>query len=221
MTHELKTPISTISLASQMINDSSIPAESKNMKNISRIIEDESKRLGYQVEKVLQMAIFDRGKLKLKLKQADMNDLVLSVINNFTIQVDKLGGSIAGELNAANSLVNIDTVHFTNVISNLVDNAVKYSPETPDILIATENRNGRLLIRVRDKGIGFKKEDQKRIFEKFYRVPTGNVHNVKGFGLGLSYVKKIVEEHDGTISLKSELNKGSEFEISLPVKSYS
>jgi two-component system phosphate regulon sensor histidine kinase PhoR len=221
MTHELKTPISTISLASQMINDPSIPAESKNMKNISRIIEHESKRLGYQVEKVLQMAIFDRGKLKLKLKQADINDLILSVINNFTIQVDKLGGKITGELNANNSLVNIDTVHFTNVISNLVDNAVKYSQEKPDILVSTENINGRLIIRVRDKGIGIKKEDQKRIFEKFYRVPTGNVHNVKGFGLGLSYVKKIVEEHEGSISLKSEFNKGTEFEISLPIKNHS
>jgi signal transduction histidine kinase len=221
MTHELKTPISTISLASQMINDPSIPAESKNMKNISRIIEDESKRLGYQVEKVLQMAIFDRGKLKLKLKQTDINDLILSVINNFTIQVDKLGGKITGELNAANSQVKIDTVHFTNVISNLVDNAVKYSPEKPEILVSTENKNGKLLIRIRDKGIGIKKEDQKRIFEKFYRVPTGNIHNVKGFGLGLSYVKKIVEEHEGSIAIKSELNKGTEFEICLPQKNNS
>ena len=221
MTHELKTPISTISLASQMINDPSIPSESKNMKNISRIIEDESKRLGYQVEKVLQMAIFDRGKLKLKLKQTDINDLILSVINNFTIQVDKLGGKITGELNAANSQVKIDTVHFTNVISNLVDNAVKYSPDKPEILVSTENKNGKLLIRVRDKGIGIKKEDQKRIFEKFYRVPTGNIHNVKGFGLGLSYVKKIVEEHEGSIAIKSELNKGTEFEICLPQKNNS
>lgn len=217
MTHELKTPISTISLASQMINDPSIPTESKNMKNISRIIEDESKRLGYQVEKVLQMAIFDRGKIKLKLKLADINDLVLSVINNFTIQVDKLGGKISGELNASKSELKIDTIHFTNVISNLVDNAVKYSPEKPEILVSTENRNGKLLIKVRDNGIGIKKEDQKRIFEKFYRVPTGNIHNVKGFGLGLSYVKKIVEEHQGTITLKSELNKGTEFEICLPL----
>jgi two-component system phosphate regulon sensor histidine kinase PhoR len=218
MTHELKTPISTISLASQMINDTSIPAESKNMGNISRIIEDESKRLGYQVEKVLQMAIFDRGKIKLKLKLTDINDLILSVINNFTIQVDKLGGKITGELNASNSQLEIDTVHFTNVISNLVDNAVKYSPEKPEILVRTENRNGKFLIKVKDNGIGIKKEDQKRIFEKFYRVPTGNIHNVKGFGLGLSYVKKIVEDHQGTITLKSEVNKGSEFEICLPVK---
>lgn len=218
MTHELKTPISTISLASQMINDSSIPAESKNMSNISRIIEDESKRLGYQVEKVLQMAIFDKGKIKLKLKLTDINDLIFSVINNFTIQVDKLGGSITGELNAPDSQLKIDTVHFTNVVSNLIDNAVKYSRGKPEIKVSTENRNGKLLIRVKDNGIGIKKEDQKRIFEKFYRVPTGNIHNVKGFGLGLSYVKKIVEEHQGTITLQSEINKGTEFEISLPMK---
>jgi two-component system phosphate regulon sensor histidine kinase PhoR len=218
MTHELKTPISTISLASQMINDQSIPTESKNMKNISRIIEDESKRLGYQVEKVLQMAIFDRGKIKLKLKLTDINDLIISVINNFTIQVDKLGGKITGELSAARSQLKIDTVHFTNVISNLIDNAIKYSPEKPEIFVTTENRNGRFLIKVRDNGIGIKKEDQKRIFEKFYRVPTGNIHNVKGFGLGLSYVKKIVEEHQGSITLKSEPNKGTEFEICLPLK---
>ena len=218
MTHELKTPISTISLASQMINDQSIPTESKNMKNISRIIEDESKRLGYQVEKVLQMAIFDKGKIKLKLKLTDINDLIISVINNFTIQVDKLGGKITGELSAIKSQLKIDTVHFTNVISNLIDNAIKYSPEKPEILVTTENRNGRFLIKVRDNGIGIKKEDQKRIFEKFYRVPTGNIHNVKGFGLGLSYVKKIVEEHQGSITLKSEPNKGTEFEICLPLK---
>lgn len=218
MTHELKTPISTISLASQMINDPSIPAESKNMSKISRIIEDESKRLGYQVEKVLQMAIFDRGKIKLKLKLTDVNDLILSVINNFTIQVDKLGGRITGELNASDCQLKIDTVHFTNVISNLVDNGVKYSLGKPEILVSTENMNGKLLIRVKDNGIGIKKEDQRRIFEKFYRVPTGNIHNVKGFGLGLSYVKKIVEEHQGTITLRSEVNKGAEFEICLPMK---
>lgn len=218
MTHELKTPISTISLASQMINDPSIPAESKNMNKISGIIQDESKRLGYQVEKVLQMAIFDKGRIKLKLKQVDINDLIISVINNFAIQVEALGGKISGELNATESQIEIDTVHFTNVISNLLDNAVKYSPEKPEILVQTENKNGRILIRVKDHGIGIKKEDQKRIFEKFYRVPTGNIHNVKGFGLGLSYVKKIVEEHQGTISLKSEINKGTEFEIGLPMK---
>ncbi len=219
MTHELKTPISTISLASQMLNDNSIPEESKNLGNISRIISDESKRLGYQVEKVLQMAIFDRGRIRLKRKSTDINELVQNVITNFDLQVSNRSGSLSGELNAESALLEVDPVHFTNVVSNLVDNAIKYSREAPEISINTLNLNGQLLIRVSDRGIGIKKEDQRRIFEKFYRVPTGNVHNVKGFGLGLSYVKMIVEEHRGTVNLKSEIGKGTEFEISIPVNS--
>lgn len=219
MTHELKTPISTISLASQMLDDKSIPDESKNTGNISKIIGDESKRLGYQVEKVLQMAIFDRGRIRLKRKKADINQLIENVITTFELQVNKLGGSITENLNADRSELSVDPVHFTNVVSNLVDNAIKYSGEKPEIRIETMNRNGKLLIRVADSGIGIKKEDQRRIFEKFYRVPTGNIHNVKGFGLGLPYVKKIVEEHHGTISVKSEVNKGTEFEITIPVNS--
>jgi two-component system phosphate regulon sensor histidine kinase PhoR len=219
MTHELKTPISTISLASQMLNDNSIPQESKNLGNISRIIGDESKRLGYQVEKVLQMAIFDKGRIRLKFKNTDLNDLVQNVITNFDLQVQNQAGSITGELNARDALLEVDPVHMTNVISNLVDNAIKYSGEAPEISIGTFNRDGELVIRVADRGIGIKKEDQRRVFEKFYRVPTGNVHNVKGFGLGLSYVKKIVEEHKGTVEMKSEFGHGTEFEISIPENS--
>jgi two-component system phosphate regulon sensor histidine kinase PhoR len=217
MTHELKTPISTISLASQMLNDKSIPEKSKNLGHISRVIEDESKRLGYQVEKVLQMAIFDRGKIKLKFREVDIHDLILGVINNFSIQIDKMNGRIIEELNASNPVLKLDTVHFTNVISNLIDNAIKYSKENPEIRISTETRNSKLIIRIKDNGVGISKEDQKKIFEKFYRVPIGNIHNVKGFGLGLSYVKKIVETHNGNIRIKSEPNKGTEFEIYLPV----
>ena len=217
MTHELKTPISTISLASQMLNDRSIPNESKNFDNISRIIGDESKRLGYQVEKVLQMAVFDRGRIRLKRKKTDINELVHNVITNFKLQVNSREGSIQEKCNAEDAVLEVDPVHFTNVVSNLVDNAIKYSKEAPEISIRTLNRNGQLLIKVADKGIGIRKEDQQRIFEKFYRVPTGNVHNVKGFGLGLSYVKKIVEEHRGAVKLTSEINKGTEFEISIPV----
>ncbi|MFC2098690.1 ATP-binding protein [Bacteroidota bacterium] len=219
MTHELKTPISTISLASQMLNDKSIPNESKNFDNISRIIGDESKRLGYQVEKVLQMAIFDRGRIRLKRKKTDINELIQNVITNFDLQVKSREGSISGECNAEDAILEVDPVHFTNVVSNLVDNAIKYSKEAPEIRIETINRNGQLVVKVADRGIGIKKEDQRRIFEKFYRVPTGNVHNVKGFGLGLSYVKKIVEEHRGTVNLTSEFNEGTEFEISIPVNS--
>jgi two-component system phosphate regulon sensor histidine kinase PhoR len=219
MTHELKTPISTISLASQMLNDESIPAESKNYGNISRIIGDESKRLGYQVEKVLQMAIFDQGRIKLKKKKTDINELIHNVITNFTLQIENKNGAIKEDYSAENAVLHVDNVHFTNMISNLVDNAIKYSREEPAISVSTLNRNEKLIIRVKDSGIGIKKEDQRRIFEKFYRVPTGNIHNVKGFGLGLSYVKKIAEEHHGFLKLKSEPGMGTEFEISFPVNS--
>jgi two-component system phosphate regulon sensor histidine kinase PhoR len=219
MTHELKTPISTISLASQMLNDKTIPTESKNYDNISRIIRDESKRLGYQVEKVLQMAIFDQGRIKLKKKKTDVNELVHHVIINFTLQIENKNGTVVEEYAADPAVLNVDNVHFTNMISNLVDNAIKYSGEAPSIHVSTLNHNGKLVIRVKDNGIGIRKEDQRRIFEKFYRVPTGNIHNVKGFGLGLSYVKKIAEEHHGSVNLKSEPGKGTEFEISLPVNS--
>ena len=192
---------------------------SKNLGNISRIIGDESKRLGYQVEKVLQMAVFDRGRIRLKLKKTDINELVQNVITNFDLQVRNQAGSITGELNADAAVADVDPVHLTNVISNLVDNAIKYSGEAPVINISTLNRNEQLVIKVADRGIGIKKEYQKRVFEKFYRVPTGNVHNVKGFGLGLSYVKKIVEEHRGTVEMNSEFGLGTEFEICIPLNS--
>jgi two-component system phosphate regulon sensor histidine kinase PhoR len=217
MTHELKTPISTISLASQMLSDDSIPVENKNFGHISRIIDTESKRLGVQVEKVLQMAIFDKGKLKLKYKGIDIHDLVEQAVENFKIQVKKRNGNIEWEAGATESIIRGDEVHLTNVLSNLFDNAMKYSREAPEIKISTRNSNGNVILSIEDNGIGISKENQKRIFEKFYRVPTGNVHNVKGFGLGLSYVKKIIEIHNGSIHLKSELNRGTKFDITLPL----
>ncbi len=217
MTHELKTPISTISLVSQMLNDTSIPLENKNFGHISKIIDTESRRLSVQVEKVLQMAVFDQGHIKLKLKILELHDLVASVLNNFELQVKKRGGKIEWTPGATNSTVKIDEVHFTNVISNLLDNALKYCKEIPEIKIETRNENDSLMLIVRDNGIGISKENQKRVFEKFYRVPTGNIHNVKGFGLGLNYVKKIVEIHNGSIELKSELKKGTMFVIKIPV----
>lgn len=217
MTHELKTPISTISLASQMLNDSNISVENKNFSNISRIIENESTRLGYQVEKVLQMAILDKGKISLKLKKMNVHDLLHSVCSNFEIQVEKMEGELNTLYKAENPNVDVDEVHFTNVMSNLLDNAVKYCREKPVITIGTKNEKQNLVIYVEDKGIGISKENQNRIFEKFYRVHSGNLHNVKGFGLGLSYVKRIVEMHEGHIKIKSELNKGSYFGIYLPL----
>ncbi len=217
MTHELKTPISSISLAAQMLSDKSIPHEAKNFDHISSVIHDESKRLGYQVEKVLQMAIFDKGTFKLKQKPADMMEILSQVMNNFTLQIEDRHGEIDVDFEAENTRVFVDKMHITNVVSNLIDNALKYSKDEPRIRIKTWNRDNKLFLSVRDNGIGIKKEDQKRIFEKFYRVPTGNLHNVKGFGLGLSYVKKIVDEHGGNISMRSEFGKGTEFIISLPL----
>ena len=146
-----------------------------------------------------------------------LNELIHNVISNFALQIENKSGVINEDYNADNAILHVDTVHFTNMISNVVDNAIKYSKEEPEISVRTFNRNEKLIIQVKDRGIGIKKEDQRRIFEKFYRVPTGNIHNVKGFGLGLSYVKKIVEEHHGSVHLRSELNKGTEFEICLPV----
>lgn len=218
MTHELKTPISTISLATQMLKDSSIPAERKDYSYISNIIENESKRLGYQVEKVLQMAIFDKGGVKLKFKEKDIHGILENVIQTFEIQVKKRGGKLNSQLLAEYPVCNVDEVHITNVFYNLLDNALKYSKETPEINVATSGKNGSLQVIVSDNGIGISKDNQKRIFEQFYRVPTGNIHNVKGFGLGLSYVKKIVEYHQGKINVNSELNKGSSFKVSLPIQ---
>ena len=218
MTHELKTPISTISLASQMLNDRSIPEEQKNLGQISRIIQTESKQLGYQVERVLQMAIFDHGELKLKNEAVNMHDIIETVAQNFLLQMDKRGGKLAFLPEADQAVVTGDLVHLTNVVSNLMENAMKYTNRNPEITITTKNENNSLIISVADNGMGISKEDQKRIFDKFYRVPTGNVHNVKGFGLGLSYVKLIVEEHRGAIKIKSELNKGSRFDIHLPLE---
>jgi two-component system phosphate regulon sensor histidine kinase PhoR len=221
MTHELKTPISTISLASQMLSDRSIPDEQKNLGQISRIIHTESRQLGYQVERVLQMAIFDHGELKLKREQVDLHDIIETVAQNFLLQMDKRGGKLEFLPEADQSVVTGDPMHLTNVVSNLMENAMKYTSRNPEITISTMNENNSLVLSVADNGIGISKEDQKRIFDKFYRVPTGNVHNVKGFGLGLSYVKLIVDEHGGNIKIKSEYNKGSRFDIHLPLEEQS
>ena len=217
MTHELKTPISTISLASQMLGDPKIPNENKNLERISGIITQESKRLGYQVERVLQAAVFNQGKMKLKLKEIDMHEIIESSIANFGIQVDSKGGLLVPSLHADNSILRVDKVHISNILSNLFDNALKYCDKTPEIFVETRNVSGKFILAVRDNGMGISKADQGRIFERFFRVTTGNLHNIKGFGLGLSYVRKVIEEHKGTISIDSELGKGTTFTIELPL----
>jgi two-component system phosphate regulon sensor histidine kinase PhoR len=216
MTHELKTPISTISLASQMLRDVSVSHTTKSVDHISSVIYDESQRLTNQVEKVLQMAVFNEGKLKLKFTEIDINKLLEGIVANFEIRLSTENGTLIKDLSAENPYINGDEVHITNVIFNLLDNAMKYSKGEPQIELLTENKNGFVVVHVKDYGIGIPKEHQNQIFERFYRVPTGNLHNVKGFGLGLSYVKRIVEVHNGKIKLESTVGKGTRFRIFFP-----
>ena len=219
MTHELKTPISSISLAAQMLNDESVTKSPVMMKHLGGVINDESKRLRFLVEKVLQMSMFDRKKAIFKKKELNLNELAENVANTFTLRVEHTGGHITTKLNATEPTIYVDEMHFTNVIFNLLDNAVKYrDPERPvELFINTWNDKEHLYLSVRDNGLGIKKENLKKIFEKFYRVHTGNVHDVKGFGLGLAYVKKIVELHKGEIHAESEKGKGTNFIITLPI----
>jgi two-component system phosphate regulon sensor histidine kinase PhoR len=181
------------------------------------MIRDENKRLGTLVESVLQSAVIERGELTLKPEKLEVNELIQEVATNFEIQVNQRGGKVNLKLNAAHDFVNGDKVHLSNVIFNLLDNANKYSFDTPDITISTGNATDKIIISVSDKGIGINKENQKKIFERLYRIPTGNVHNVKGFGLGLSYVKAVIEKHSGEVDVTSEPGKGSTFTLSLPL----
>lgn len=216
MTHEFKTPISTISLATQMLGDEAIAGSPTIFKRYLGIIRDENKRLGSQVEKVLQTAQMERGEVQLKLGTVNVHQIIERVLENISPQIELREGIIEIDLKAENPEIQADEVHLTNILFNLLDNANKYSPEKPLIKITTENTEKGLSIKVSDQGIGMTKESVKNIFEKFYRVPTGNVHDVKGFGLGLSYVKKMVEEHHGRINVASKLGEGSEFEVVLP-----
>ncbi len=213
MTHEFKTPISTISLAVEVMKDSDVKKDSGKMNRYLNIIQDENRRLGTQVEKVLQMALLDKGEVKLRLDSVDIHETIEQVLTNLSVQIEQKNGIVNLELEADNSEIVADEVHLTNIIYNLLDNANKYSPENPEITIRTENVGNLLKISISDKGIGMTKDQIARIFERFYRVPTGNLHDVKGFGLGLSYVKKMVELHNGQIVVDSKLGEGSKFEI--------
>ena len=216
MTHEFKTPISTISLACEVLNDKSIEKTEERTGKYVKMIRDENKRLSLLVENILQTAILDKGEFKLKIQSTDIHSLIEQTILNIKLQVENKDGEITTELNAEKHVINADRVHITNIIFNLIDNALKYSNEKPNIKITTRSDREGIFISVKDNGIGISKENQHRIFDTMYRVHTGNVHNVKGFGLGLSYVKAVVEKHGGSISVESELNKGSTFTVYLP-----
>lgn len=220
MTHEFKTPISSISLAAQMLQDESITKTPTMLRHAAKVIVDETKRLRFQVDKVLQMSMFERNKVTFKMQDADINEIVENVVNTFALKVQSAGGKIETDIGAVDSDIYVDQMHFTNVVFNLMDNAYKYrNQDKPLVLhISTWNDDRHVCLSIEDNGIGIKRDNLKKIFEKFYRVHTGNRHDVKGFGLGLAYVRQIVSLHKGTISAESEVGKGTKFTIKLPMR---
>ena len=220
MTHEFKTPISTISIAAQMLADKTVNKSEETYERLGNVIDGETRRLRYQVEKVLQMSLFDNNNIALKLQELDANEITENVVETFSLKVSQIGGTLDMKLEAYNPFINADEMHFTNVIFNLLDNAFKYRREDEPLAIEVHTFNQgetHFCISISDNGIGIQKDNLKRIFDKFYRVHTGDKHNVKGFGLGLAYVQKMIELHHCTIKASSELGKGTKFTIILPL----
>ena len=211
MTHEFKTPLATISLAVDALKNEKVMADKQKVEYFSGIIKDENKRMNKQVESILHAALLDKEDMQLTLKPAHAHEMIQTALNNIELPLKEKNGKLIVSLNASNDCILADEVNFTNIINNLLDNAVKYSRELPVIKVTTSNFNSHLRIKIEDNGIGMSKETVQRIFEKFYRAHTGNIHNVKGFGLGLSYVKSIVDAHHGKIKVVSTLGKGSSF----------
>jgi two-component system phosphate regulon sensor histidine kinase PhoR len=220
MTHEFKTPIATISLAVDALRNEKVKSDHQKMTYFSDIIKEENQRMNRQVETILKSALMDRQEIQLNLKPLNAHQVIQDVIDNFMLRLQEKGGGIELSLNAERDVIEADEVHFSNLINNLMDNAVKYSKENvpPKISIFTTSTLKKFIIRIEDNGIGMSRETLKRIFEKFYRAHTGNIHNVKGFGLGLSYVEDIVEAHGGIIKAESTLGKGSSFTIEMLLK---
>jgi two-component system phosphate regulon sensor histidine kinase PhoR len=214
MTHEFKTPIATIQLASDALTNEKVIQNVDQIKYYSGIIHEENKRMNMQVEKILQAADLEKDEIKMQWKTFGIHDKLHKIADNTMLQMEDIGADFTTHLNAENDFIEADEVHFTNIIINLLENAVKYSKENPKISLETRNRNNMIQILVRDNGIGMDKETQNHIYEKFYRAHTGNLHNVKGFGLGLTYVKNIVDAHKGKIEVESELGKGTTFTLS-------
>lgn len=220
MTHEFKTPIATISLAVDAMKNEKVIQDKEKLSYFNRIIKEENQRMNRQVETILKASQLEKQEVELNLKPVHVHEIIKDVADNFALQLEEKQGKAELILNASNDLIQADEVHFSNLINNLMDNAIKYSKENIPIFIkiTTELNGKHLIIRVEDNGIGMNKETVKRVFEKFYRAHTGNIHNVKGFGLGLSYVKTIIEAHHGQIKADSTLGKGSVFTIELPYK---
>ncbi|MFN8429017.1 MAG: HAMP domain-containing sensor histidine kinase [Spirosomataceae bacterium] len=218
MTHELKTPVSTISLALEFIKDKTVSTNSEKTEKYLNIIEQENRRLGSQIETVLQIAKLEKGDINLRHELLEINEILDQVVKNHAVQIEKFDATLDLDLHAEETNVMADKVHLTNIFYNLLDNAIKYSYEKPQIKISTSNTDNQLSVKISDKGMGIPKEHLNKIFDKFYRVPKGNLHDVKGFGLGLSYVKNMVELHHGTIEVSSKPGEGSEFTVLLPLQ---
>ena len=218
MTHEIKTPIATISLACEMLEDETVTSDAATRLNFINIISDENRRMRILIETLLQSAKMSRKNFALNPKEIDLNSLILSSIQNFKLTLQNRHGTIETHLGDISGTLYADELHISNMLHNLIDNAIKYSDHEPHITITTRTEPGFAIFEIADNGIGIAKEDQKHIFEKFYRVSTGDVHNVKGFGIGLNYVSQVVALHKGKISLTSELGQGSTFTISLPLE---
>ena len=216
MTHEFKTPLSTIAISSEVLKDPTIAQSPERLLNYASIIQTESQRLKQHVERVLQMARLEKSDVGLKKEKLDLHELIREVVQNTSVALQEKKGEVSLALNAQNSWMEADRLHFTNVLFNLIDNAIKYNKNTPSLVISTGNIRDQIFVEVRDNGIGISAENQKKIFHQFYRVPTGNLHDVKGFGLGLNYVKVMTEMHKGKISVISKLGEGSIFKIILP-----
>ena len=217
MTHEFKTPVSTIMIASEALKDKELTQDRSRVERLANIIFEENERLGSHIERVLNIARIEKNDFKLDIKPLDVNEMVTTVLDSMALKLQKYSVTATLHLDARNAVIEADELHFSNVIYNLVDNAIKYSPDAPEITISTFNRSDQVMIKVADKGIGMNRDQQTKIFEQFYRIPTGNLHDVKGFGLGLSYVNTIVKRLNGTISVRSEKEKGSEFELKFQV----
>ncbi|MEZ5016762.1 MAG: HAMP domain-containing sensor histidine kinase [Flavipsychrobacter sp.] len=217
MTHELKTPLATISLAIDSLTNEKVIHDTEKIKYYSSMIKDENKRMNKQVEKILQSARIEKQDVKLNLQELNAHQIISKVAQNLSLQIQEKEGQLNINLDAINHIVMADEVHFSNVVFNLLDNAIKYSNESPEITVSTKNNSNMLVVKVKDNGVGMNRETQARVFEKFYRAHTGNLHNVKGFGLGLSYVKAIVEAHGGKAKVESALGKGSTFSVYFPL----